>query len=79
MISEGLINYFDKNLLKQLIQSIAHYGATFKNFHYLTDLYPEPVKTNLLVLSGIAVSYLNSCLAVHLVFISKVHKKLKTF
>jgi O-methyltransferase involved in polyketide biosynthesis len=28
VISEGLINYFDKNLLKQLIQSIGHYGAT---------------------------------------------------
>lgn len=47
MISEGLINYFDKNLLKQLIQSIGHYGATFKKFHYLTDLYPEPVKNKL--------------------------------
>lgn len=32
VISEGLINYFDKDLLKQLIQSIAHYGASFKSF-----------------------------------------------
>lgn len=47
VISEGLINYFDKHLLKQLIQSIAHYGSSFKNFHYLTDLYPEPVKNKL--------------------------------
>ncbi|MCZ1179073.1 class I SAM-dependent methyltransferase [Acinetobacter pittii] len=47
VISEGLINYFDKNLLKQLIQSIGHYGVTFKKFHYLTDLYPEPVKNKL--------------------------------
>lgn len=47
VISEGLINYFDKNLLKQLIQSIAHYGTSFKKFHYLTDLYPEPVKNKL--------------------------------
>jgi O-methyltransferase involved in polyketide biosynthesis len=47
VISEGLINYFDKSLLKQLIQSIAHYGAAFKEFHYLTDLYPEPVKNKL--------------------------------
>lgn len=47
VISEGLINYFDKDLLKQLIQSIAHYGASFKKLHYLTDLYPEPVKNKL--------------------------------
>ncbi|MGK3626472.1 class I SAM-dependent methyltransferase, partial [Acinetobacter sp. A11] len=47
VISEGLINYFDKDLLKQLIQSIGHYGATFKKFHYLTDLYPEPIKNKL--------------------------------
>lgn len=47
VISEGLINYFDKDLLKQLIQSIAHYGTSFKKCHYLTDLYPEPVKNKL--------------------------------
>ena len=73
VISEGLINYFDKDLLKQLIQSIAHYGASFKKLHYLTDLYPEPVKTNLLVLSGTAVNYLNLCLEAHLVFILRLH------
>ncbi|MFW6698599.1 class I SAM-dependent methyltransferase [Acinetobacter pittii] len=47
VISEGLINYFDKGLLEHLIQSIGHYGATFKKFHYLTDLYPEPIKNKL--------------------------------
>ena len=47
VISEGLINYFTKDLLQQLIQSIALYGKDFKAFHYLTDLYPEPVKNKL--------------------------------
>ncbi|MCU4496906.1 class I SAM-dependent methyltransferase [Acinetobacter ursingii] len=47
VISEGLINYFDKPLLAQLIQSIAEYGQPFKELHYLTDLYPEPVKNKL--------------------------------
>lgn len=47
ILSEGLINYFDKALLQQLVQSIAHYGSSFKVFHYLTDLYPEPVKNKL--------------------------------
>ncbi|WP_010115272.1 class I SAM-dependent methyltransferase [Acinetobacter sp. P8-3-8] len=47
VISEGLINYFNKDLLQQLIQSIAHYGKDFKTLHYLTDLYPEPVKNKL--------------------------------
>lgn len=44
IISEGLINYFTKNLLQQLLQSIVGYGATFQQLYYLTDLYPEPVK-----------------------------------
>ncbi len=47
VISEGLINYFTKELLQQLIQSIAKYGQHFQAFHYLTDLYPEPVKNKL--------------------------------
>ena len=47
VISEGLINYFTKPLLQQLIQSIAHYGKDFKALHYLTDIYPEPVKNRL--------------------------------
>ena len=47
IISEGLINYFDKNLLQQLLKSIVNYGQSFKALHYLTDLYPEPVKNKL--------------------------------
>ena len=47
IISEGLINYFDKTLLKQLLESIVKYGSNFKELHYLTDLYPEPVKNKL--------------------------------
>ncbi|OTG83991.1 class I SAM-dependent methyltransferase [Acinetobacter sp. ANC 4648] len=47
IISEGLINYFDKALLQQLLQSMVHYGKGFKTLHYLTDLYPEPVKNKL--------------------------------
>lgn len=44
IISEGLINYFSKALLKQLLQSIARYGAPFQQLYYLTDLYPEPTQ-----------------------------------
>ena len=44
IISEGLINYFDKALLMQLLKSIVLYGQDFKALHYLTDLYPEPVQ-----------------------------------
>lgn len=47
VISEGLINYFTKELLQQLVQSTAHYGKDFQSLHYLTDLYPEPVKNKL--------------------------------
>lgn len=47
IISEGLINYFDKDLLQQLLKSIVHYGASFKAIHYLTDLYPEPIQHKL--------------------------------
>lgn len=47
VISEGLINYFTKPMLQQLIHSIANYGQNFKALHYLTDLYPEPVKNRL--------------------------------
>ena len=35
IISEGLINYFEKPLLQQLIQAIAIYGRDFKELHYL--------------------------------------------
>ena len=47
VISEGLINYFDKNMLQQLIQSIALHGQQFQRLDYLTDLYPEPIKHKL--------------------------------
>ncbi len=47
IISEGLINYFEKPLLQQLIQAIAIYGRDFKELHYLTDLYPVPSQYNL--------------------------------
>ncbi len=47
VISEGLINYFDQNLLKQLLEGICKYGASFQELHYLTDIYPEPVKNRL--------------------------------
>ncbi|EXB24385.1 leucine carboxyl methyltransferase family protein [Acinetobacter baumannii 1437282] len=47
VISEGLINYFEKPLLQQLIQAIAHYGQDFKTLHYLTDIYPEPTQNKL--------------------------------
>ena len=47
IVSEGLINYFDKPLLQQLIKAIAGYGSQFKELHYLTDLYPEPTQNKL--------------------------------
>ncbi len=47
VISEGLINYFDKDLLNTLLHGIAEYGQNFKALHYLTDIYPEPVKNRL--------------------------------
>ena len=43
IVSEGLINYFNKELLEQLLSSISKFGKPFKALHYLTDLYPEPV------------------------------------
>ncbi len=47
VISEGLINYFDQTLLNQLLEGICKYGASFQELHYLTDIYPEPVKNRL--------------------------------
>jgi len=47
VISEGLINYFNKDMLLQLLQAIYRYGQNFKELHYLTDIYPEPVKNKL--------------------------------
>ena len=34
-------------MLLQLLHAISHYGQNFKELHYLTDLYPEPVKNKL--------------------------------
>ena len=47
IISEGLINYFDQALLAKLLQGICEYGQGFKELHYLSDIYPEPVKNKL--------------------------------
>ncbi|ENX09410.1 class I SAM-dependent methyltransferase [Acinetobacter courvalinii] len=47
VISEGLINYFEKPLLQQLIQAIAYYGQDFQTLYYLTDIYPEPTQNKL--------------------------------
>ncbi|AWL30021.1 leucine carboxyl methyltransferase [Acinetobacter defluvii] len=47
IISEGLINYFEKSLLQQLLKSIVNYGQNFAVLHYLTDIYPEPIKNKL--------------------------------
>lgn len=47
IISEGLVNYFEKPLLKQLLQSIVEYSDHFSALHYLTDIYPEPIKNKL--------------------------------
>ena len=33
VISEGLINYFNKDMLLQLLQAIRHYGQNFKELH----------------------------------------------
>ncbi|WP_349927595.1 class I SAM-dependent methyltransferase [Acinetobacter sp. A1-4-2] len=47
VISEGLINYFNKDMLLQLLKAIHHYGENFRELHYLTDIYPEPIKNKL--------------------------------
>ena len=47
IISEGLINYFDKTLLNRLLQGITEYAQDFSELHYITDIYPEPVKNKL--------------------------------
>lgn len=47
IISEGLVNYFDKTLLNKLLQGITEYGQDFTELHYLTDIYPEPIKNKL--------------------------------
>lgn len=47
IISEGLINYFDKAMLLQLLTTIVDYGQDFKKLYYLTDIYPEPTENKL--------------------------------
>lgn len=47
VISEGLINYFDQHLLFTLLKGISKYSQQFAELHYLSDLYPEPVKNQL--------------------------------
>ncbi|MCU4323159.1 MULTISPECIES: class I SAM-dependent methyltransferase [Acinetobacter] len=47
VISEGLINYFDKDMLHTLLKGITEYGQRFPEIHYLSDIYPEPVKNRL--------------------------------
>lgn len=43
IISEGLVNYFDKAMLADLWQRLATGLRDFTQGSYLTDLYPEPV------------------------------------
>lgn len=47
VISEGLINYFTQNMLCTLLKGVTQYGKNFSELHYLTDIYPEPVKNRL--------------------------------
>lgn len=47
IMSEGLVNYFDLNMLQQLMQTLVKHSQPFVELHYLTDIYPEPVKNKL--------------------------------
>ena len=47
VISEGLINYFNKEMLSKLLSAISAQADRFPELHYLTDVYPEPVKNRL--------------------------------
>ena len=47
IISEGLINYFNLDMLQQLLQGMCNYTQNFPELHYLTDIYPEPIKNKL--------------------------------
>lgn len=44
VVSEGLINYFNKHARSALLQGVVQCGQQFDQLYYLTDLYPEPVK-----------------------------------
>lgn len=43
VISEGLVNYFNKDMLAKLWGALPDHGKAFPRFYYLTDLCPEPV------------------------------------
>lgn len=47
IISEGLVNYFNKDMLSQLWQSFSSVLAAFKAGYYISDIYPEPIKHKL--------------------------------
>lgn len=47
IISEGLINYFELDVLAELIIKLSKHGKSFPAFYYLTDIYPEPIKNKL--------------------------------
>ena len=47
VISEGLINYFTLKMLRHLLSTISAQANRFPELHYLTDVYPEPVKNRL--------------------------------
>ena len=47
VISEGLINYFTKDMLFNLLKAISAQSQHFTELHYLSDVYPEPVKNKL--------------------------------
>ena len=47
VISEGLINYFDQQMLRILMQGITENAQYFPAVHYFSDIYPEPVKNKL--------------------------------
>ncbi len=47
IISEGLVNYFTKDMLQQLWQSFSQVLRPFTQGFYITDIYPEPVKHKL--------------------------------
>ena len=47
IISEGLVNYFTKEMLQQLWQSFSEVLKPFQHGYYITDIYPDPVKHKL--------------------------------
>ena len=47
IVSEGLINYFSQDILAELLKVISAQSQSFTELHYLSDVYPEPVKNKL--------------------------------